>query len=130
MKLEKDDLDAITAAVIAGLKAEGATIGAAAAPATKPAGKGKPADKPADKPAEQPQTTAPELSEEEVKKARAALLAKVKDLGAKTTPENAKSVVGNYAPLLGQVEPKDFAALDADLDAALNAAAEAGDGGY
>ena len=71
MKLEQDDLDAIAGAVIAGLKAEG-LVAAASAPAAstgnKPAGKGK--DKTTESAPKEP-------TEDEIKKARAALLEKL-----------------------------------------------------
>lgn len=125
MKLEKDDLDAITAAVIEGIKAAG--IGAAAAPKTgdKPAGKGT-ANKPADKPAE----TKTEPTEDEVKKARAALLEKLKATGEKIGKDNAKAIVGNYADGFANVKFDDFAKLEADLEKAANEAADSGDSEY
>lgn len=59
---------------------------------------------------------------------RADVLEKVKDLGAKTSREAAKEIVGKFAPAFADVKDADLAKLDAALDEALKAAeAPAGD---
>jgi hypothetical protein len=126
MKLEKDDLDAIAAAVIAGLKAEG--IGATAPATTKTGGKAGTKDKPADAPKTEEAPKGP--TDEEVKKARAALLEKLKATGEKIGKDAAKALVANYADGFANVQYADFAKLEADLEAAANEGAGAAGDDY
>lgn len=125
MKLEKEDLAEIAAAVVATLKSEGlvAAAGTTAAKDTKATTSAKDTKGAKDTKAAAP---APDEKKEPdadaILKRRAEVLGLVKALGEKIGKPEAKKFIERYAPTMGEVAPKDFDALEADLKAATEAA--------
>lgn len=116
MKIELEDSDiariAEAVAKVLGGKAP------AAAPEEKATAKGtKAKDKPANAPAEKPEPDA-----DAILKRRGEVLEALKALGAKIGKDEAKKLVSNYAPTMGEVKPGDLDSLEADIKAAAEAA--------
>lgn len=117
MKIELEDSDiariADAVAKVLGGKAP------AAAPEEKATAKGAKGtkDKPANAPAEKPEPDA-----DAILKRRGEVLEALKALGAKIGKDEAKKLVSNYAPTMGEVKPGDLDSLEADIKAAAEAA--------
>lgn len=124
IELEDSDIERIAKAVAKELGGK-----APAASSDKPAsGKGKGADGKAS--TAKPPEEKPEDNAEAILKRRAEVLAKVKLVGEKIGRDEAKALINQYAPSMGEVKPGDFDALEAELDAKLNAPAKDAEDDY